>query len=125
MSHILGWRRTQSESMTRKTGPAWNTKYGRRRVRQDLPTLAEAIAAAKDISDEQGAQVEIAASLMGISREQVMAEWPKMAPQPRVTSSIAFTATRDGGQRAVIVERKPSRRIAAVARPSLVRKSVG
>ena len=99
--------------MDDNTGPTWNTKYGPRRVRHDPPTLTEAIAAAKDLTDHLDEQIEIAASLMGISREQAMAEWPKTAPRPKVVSSIAFTASRDGVQRAVIVERKPSRRIAA------------
>ena len=108
--------------MTTKPAPAWNTKYGPRRVRQDPPTLEEAIAAAKDIADEREAQVEIAASLMGVSREHVAAEFAKLAPQPKVVSSLAFTTTRTGVQRAVVVERKPSRRVTAADRSSFVRK---
>src|SRR5688572_11335583 len=95
------------------TAPAWNTKYGPRRVRHDPPTLAEAITAAKDLTDQLDEQIEIAASLMGISREQAVADWPKTAPRPKVASAVAFTATRSGVQRAVIVERKLSRRLAA------------
>ena len=100
--------------MNRNTGPAWNTKYGPRRVRHDPPTLAEAIAAAKDLTDQLDAQIDIAASLMGISRDQVMAEWPRerasTMPQSKVTSSIAFTTSRAGIPRAVVVERRPLRR---------------
>ena len=107
--------------MTKNTGPAWNTKYGPRRVRHDPPTLAEAIAAARDIADEREAQVEIAASLMGMSREQVAAELAKLAPQPKVASTLAFTTTRTGMQRAVVVERKPSRRIVGVDRAAVAR----
>ena len=107
--------------MTKNTGPAWNTKYGPRRVRHDPPTLAEAIVAARDIADEREAQVEIAASLMGVSREQVAAELAKLAPQPKVLSTLAFTTTRTGIQRAVVVERKPSRRIVSADRPALAR----
>jgi hypothetical protein len=107
--------------MTKKTGAAWNTKYGPRRVRHDPPTLAEAIAAARDIADEREAQVEIAASLMGVPREQVAAELVKLAPQPKVASTLAFTTTRTGIQRAVVVERKPSRRIVSADRPALTR----
>jgi hypothetical protein len=103
--------------MNRNTGPAWNTKYGPRRVRHDPPTLAEAIAAAKDLTDQLDAQIDIAASLMGISREQAMAEWPKerarVAPQLKVASSIAFAASRTGVQRAVVVERRLPRRAPA------------
>jgi hypothetical protein len=108
-------------SMNGNTSATWNTKYGPRRVRHDPPTLAEAIAAAQDLTDQLDEQVEIAASLMGISREQAMADWPKTAPRPKLASSVTFTATRTGVQRAVIVERKPSRRIAA-GRPAPVRK---
>ena len=47
----------------------WNTKYGPRRVRRDPPTLDEAIFAAIGITDDQEAQAEIAASLMGLPIE--------------------------------------------------------
>ena len=47
----------------------WNTKYGPRRVRRDPPTLDEAIFAAIGITDDQHAQAEIAASLMGLPIE--------------------------------------------------------
>jgi hypothetical protein len=106
------------------TRPAWNTKYGPRRVRHDPPTIAEAIAAARDIAeDDKDAQVEIAASLMGVSREQVLAELAKLAPQPKVASSVTFTTTRTGMQRAVVVERKPARRIIPPAdRMAAIRK---
>lgn len=103
--------------MSKNTNPAWKTKYGPRRVRHDPPTLAEAVAAARDLTDSYEEQVEIAASLMGISREQALEQWPKSAPQPKVSSSVTFAATRSGVQRAVVVERKPSRRI--VPRPAL------
>jgi hypothetical protein len=100
-----------------RNSQAWNTKYGPRRVRHDPPTLAEAIAAAGDLTDQPDAQIDIAASLMGISREQAMAEWPRerarIASQPKVTSSIAFTTSRTGVQRAVVVERRPPRRSSA------------
>ena len=55
----------------------WNTKYGTRRVRRDPPTLDEAIFAAIGITDDQEAQAEIAASLMGLPIEQVQAEVKK------------------------------------------------
>ena len=112
--------------MSRNTAPAWNTKYGSRRVRHDPPTLAEAIVAARDLTDEIEEQADFAASLMGVPREHVLAELAKMAPQPKVASSVTFTTTRTGMQRAVIVERKPSRRIpsagATASGTSVVRK---
>ena len=57
----------------------WNTKYGSRRVRRDPPTLDEAIFAAIGITDDQGAQAEIAAALMGLPIEDVQAEVKKAA----------------------------------------------
>ena len=57
----------------------WNTKYGPRRVRRDPPTLEEAIFAAVGITDDQEAQAEIAASLMGMPFDTVLAEVKKLA----------------------------------------------
>ena len=108
--------------MTRKTGPAWNTKYGPRRVRHDPPTLAEAIAAARDLTDQPDQQAEIAASLMGVPQDQVKAELAQLAPQPKTSNTIAFTGRAGGVQRAVIVERKPSRRITPETRSTFARK---
>jgi hypothetical protein len=116
MSHCSTSDVGKKNPMNRNTSQAWNTKYGPRRVRHDPPTLAEAIAAAGDLTDQLDAQIDIAASLMGISREQAMAEWPReraRVPQPKVTSSITFTTGRTGAPRAVVVERKPSRRASA------------
>ena len=42
----------------------WKTKYGPRRVKHDPPTLEEAIFAARGLTDDVDAQVEIAAGLM-------------------------------------------------------------
>jgi pyruvate/2-oxoglutarate/acetoin dehydrogenase E1 component len=55
----------------------WNTKYGTRRVRRDPPTLEEAIFAAVGITDDQQQQAEIAAALMGLPYEEVLAEVKK------------------------------------------------
>ena len=44
----------------------WKTKYGPRRVRHDPPTIEEAIAAARDLTDDVQEQVEIAASLIDL-----------------------------------------------------------
>ena len=57
----------------------WNTKYGTRRVRRDPPTLDEAIFAAIGITDDQEQQAEIAASLMGMPYETVLAEVKKQS----------------------------------------------
>jgi hypothetical protein len=87
----------------------WNTKYGPRRVRRDPPTLDEAIFAAAGITDDQNEQAEIAASLMGLPIESVMAEVKKAGrtfarPQTRVI------AGEQGAQRSVVVERRVVRK---------------
>jgi hypothetical protein len=86
----------------------WKTKYGLRRVRRDSPTLAEAIFAAKGLTDSPKEQAEIAASLIGLPLEQVTAEVMKLG-NPRNTTSVTF-ASRGRVQRSVVVERKPVRR---------------
>ena len=55
----------------------WNTKYGPRRVRRDPPTLDEAIFAAVGITDDHEQQAEIAAALMGMPYDTVLAEVKK------------------------------------------------
>ena len=85
----------------------WNTKYGPRRVRFDPPTLKEAIAAARGLTDDLQLQAEIAASLMDLPVEAVRSELLKTAP-PRGRAQIV-TNGREGTGRTVIVERKRSR----------------
>jgi hypothetical protein len=86
----------------------WKTKYGVRRVRHDPPTLEEAILAARGLTDDIDAQVEIAAGLIDRPREEVMAA-ARQVQRKDVNRTVAFTS-RSGFQRAVVVERKPSRR---------------
>ncbi len=88
----------------------WNTKYGTRRVRRDPPTLDEAIFAAVGITDDQNEQAEIAASLMGLPIESVIAEVKKVA-RNSVRSSTRVIAGEQGAQRAVVVERRYVRRL--------------
>ena len=71
------------EYMSKNNNQAWKTKYGPRRVRQEAPTLDEAIVAAQGLTDELDEQAEIAASLMGLPRDQVRAELVKLAPARR------------------------------------------
>jgi hypothetical protein len=87
----------------------WNTKYGSRRVRRDPPTLDEAIFAAIGITDDQEAQAEIAASLMGLPVESVTAEVRKIARSP-ARSSTRVIAGEQGAQRSVVVERRVIRK---------------
>jgi hypothetical protein len=91
------------------TGEAWNTKYGPRRVRHDPPTLDEAIFAAKGLTDSLQAQAEIAASLMGLPVETVRPQVLKTAPD-RNASTRVIAAGERGTRRAVVVERRTTRR---------------
>ncbi|UDL95687.1 hypothetical protein LGH83_05600 [Lichenihabitans sp. PAMC28606] len=93
----------------------WNTKYGKRKVRHEPATLEDAIFAAQGMTDDLEGQIEIASSLIDLPREAVKAALTKKAPLRLNSSRIA--ATGAGGQtRAVIVERRPVRRM--VAQPS-------
>jgi hypothetical protein len=94
---------------------AWNTKYGPRKVREEPPSLEEAIFAARGLTDDVDAQAEVAASLMGVPVDQVRVALAK-ASRRTDSATVAFSSTRGGGERAVIVERKPSRRVGS-ARP--------
>jgi hypothetical protein len=87
----------------------WNTKYGPRRVRRDPPTLEEAIFAAVGITDDLEAQAEIAASLMGLPIESVLAE-VKKAGRAAARSSTRVIAGEQGAQRSVVVERRVIRK---------------
>ena len=93
----------------------WQTKYGPRRVRRDPPTLAEAIAAARGLTDDVKQQVEIAAALMDLSPDEVRPQVLKAAAAAtsarNAVSEIAYVG-RSGAPRTVVVERKPSRRLA-------------
>ena len=96
--------------MSKNNNKVWNTKYGPRRVRNEAPTLEEAIVAAQSLSDDTSEQVSIAASLMGLPGEQVRAELLKAAPpRKEPAKSFAFVGSPDA-PRTVVVERKPSRR---------------
>lgn len=88
----------------------WNTKYGKRRVRKEPATLDDAIFAAQGLSDDLEAQIEIASSLIDLPREAVKAALVKKAPLKLNTSRIS-SRTLDGQTRAVVVERKPVRRM--------------
>ena len=82
----------------------WNTKYGTRRVRRDPPTLEEAIFAAVGITDDQQQQAEIAAALMGLPYEDVLAEVKKTG------RAVARSATR--------ITSESRRRISSFRRPT-------
>ena len=104
--------------MSKNNDQAWKTKYGPRRVRQEAPTLEEAIVAAQGLSDELDEQAEIAAALMGLPYDEVHAALLKTAPLRKdVKTSVVFAGPASA-PRTIVVERKPSRRvIAPAARP--------
>jgi hypothetical protein len=87
----------------------WNTKYGPRRVRRDPPTLEEAIFAAVGITDDQEAQAEIAASLMGMPLDIVQAEVRRLG-RSAARSQTRVIAGEQGAQRSVVVERRVIRK---------------
>ncbi len=87
---------------------SWNTQYGPRRVRWEPPTLDEAIFAARGMTDDVQQQAEIAAALMDEPVEKVRVAVLK-ASQKKDVNRVTFT-TRRGSERAVVVERKVSRR---------------
>jgi hypothetical protein len=96
--------------MSKNNKQAWNTKYGRRRVRDEAPTLEEAIVAAQGLADELDQQAEIAAALIGLPQQQVRAALAKLAPPRKdVTRSFAFAGPASA-PRTIVVERRPSRR---------------
>ena len=89
----------------------WQTKYGTRRVRRDPPTLEEAIFAAAGITENHEAQAEIAAALMGMEYEPVLAEVKKTSRlAARTGTATRVIAGEQGAQRAVVVERRVIRK---------------
>jgi hypothetical protein len=87
----------------------WITKYGPRRVRRDPPTLDEAIFAAIGITDDQQQQAEIAAALMGLPFDEVLAEVKKQS-RANARATTRVIAGEQGAQRSVVVERRVVRR---------------
>ena len=87
----------------------WNTKYGARRVRENPPTLEEAIAAAAGLTENLDQQAEVAAALMGVSTQEVLDRMPKPVPVAR-NASVVQVPTRSGQTRTIVVERKLTRR---------------
>ncbi|MGZ3409513.1 MAG: hypothetical protein ACXWNU_04895 [Candidatus Binataceae bacterium] len=86
----------------------WNTKYGPRRVKVALPTLAEAVAAAKDMASDTKSQIEIAAALMGMSEDEVR---PEVLKARSITlKPVRIVSSSNGAARQVVVERVVSRR---------------
>jgi hypothetical protein len=86
----------------------WDTKDGRRRVRRDPPTLEEAVQAAQGLTEELGEQVEIVAALMDVSADEARGAVLRMGQRKDVNRLTI--AGRSGVPRAVVVERRVTRR---------------
>ena len=82
----------------------WKTKWGARRVRKDPPTIEEALIAAEAMTDDASQRAEIAASLMGVSVDEVKALIAKQAVHSRGRATLV-----NGRTRAVVVEYKRPR----------------
>jgi hypothetical protein len=72
--------------------------------------VAEAVAAARGLTDDVQEQIEIAASLMDMPPEQVKPEVLKAATLTRKEANTVAFVGRAGAPRTVVVERVPSRR---------------
>ena len=94
--------------MNTASSPVWQTKYGPRRVKVAPPTLAEAVAAAKDMASDTKSQVEIAAALMGMPEDEVR---PEVLKSRAITlKPVRIVSSSTGAARQVVVERIVSRR---------------
>jgi hypothetical protein len=89
-------------------GVTWQTKYGVRRVRVDLPTLEDAIFAAEGLTPDTQEQIRIAAELMQLPLEQARSEAERIL-KDRSARRPETVRTRQSHGR-VIVERRPPRR---------------
>jgi hypothetical protein len=89
--------------------------------------VAEAVTAARGLTDDVQEQIEIAASLMDLPPDQVKPEVLKAAAPRKEASTVAFVG-RAGAPRTVVVERVPSRRSPAgkaVGNRGLTGKRIG
>jgi len=86
----------------------WDTKDGRRRVRHDPPTLEEAVLAAQGLSEEFAEQIEIVVSLMEVSTDEARGAVLRMGQRKDVSHTTIVG--RAGAPRAVVVERRVTRR---------------
>ena len=86
---------------TRRPGKA--DKNVKLRVKNEPPTLGEAMLAATGMSDEPSQQIEIAATLMG---RPLTAEFAKALSAARPRCNVVDISTRGGASRTVVVEKK-------------------
>lgn len=92
-------------STTSKTkSTTWKTKWGTRRVRQEPPTLEEALIAAEAMTDDAESRAAIAAQLTGAPLDEVRAMLARQQAQTRGRATLV-----NGRSRAVVVEYKRPR----------------
>lgn len=77
------------------------------RVRHEPPTIEEALFAAEGLTDDAAQQIEIAATLMNVSAEEVA---PLVRRRQRQQLEIVPGRGGQRPQRAFVIERKPIRR---------------
>jgi hypothetical protein len=99
-----------SKSSGNSNETVWNTKYGTRRVRVDLPTMQEAVFAAQGLTDDLEEQVEIAAALIGASEEEIRAEIARSRNLRQVRVRPRSPTDFPSEPRTFVVERKGVRR---------------
>ena len=85
------------------------------RVKNEPPTLEEAMLAAAGMSDEPGQQLEIAASLLGMPLDN---ETIKALNAAKPRGNVVDISTRGGASRTIVVEKK--RTIRAPVQPTAV-----
>src|SRR5688572_9439793 len=86
------------------------------RVRQEPPTVDEAVAAAQGLTDDPQEQAEIAAGLMGMSEEEVRPYVAKALKMQRAPQRIIRQATSARPRQTVVVERRMRSRSRAPVR---------
>src|SRR5262249_32708857 len=89
-------------------GSAWKTKYGKRRVKSEPPTLEDAIFAARGMTAHLQQQAEIARPLSGQPRAGVRAA--ALKPKQNAKQLTLVQPGGGRGQRTVVVERITPRR---------------
>jgi hypothetical protein len=86
------------------------------RVRNEAPTVAEAIYAAQGLTDNIKDQIEIAAVLTGLPEDEISRLVPQQATGQKApgttlkASQQIMMTNRTGAPRSVVVERKAPRR---------------
>jgi len=95
---------TTKSTPSKAKSATWKTKWGTRRVRQEPPTLEEALIAAEAIADDPESRAAIASELTGAPLDEVRAILARQQAQNRGRATLV-----NGRSRAVVVEYKRPR----------------